>query len=326
MSAVPGISKNGGAGPREPLTRGLGLFSFALGLPQLLAPGRVNRLIGVRDDATSRMLMRAVGVREIVAGVGIFSRRQPTEWIWARVAGDTMDLALLGAALRAGSDQPARTLVATGAVAGAFAADLFDGVRLTRADGTTEAQEQPVHLKGSITVRRDREELYARWRDVTSFPEFMAHLEEVTVSGSERSHWKARAPLGMNVEWDAEITEDVPAERISWRSLEGSRIDNSGTVRFVAAPGDQGTEIHLELRYAVPGGAVGGLLAKLFGEDPAMQIKDDLRRFKQIVETGEIARSDGSPEGQLAKRQAKPRPAHPLPDDELAAASPGGTS
>jgi len=326
MSAIPGISKNGASGPQEPLAKGLGIFSFALGLPQLLAPGRVNRLIGVRDDATSRMWMRAVGVREIVAGVGIFSRRRPTEWIWGRVAGDTMDLALLGAALRDASDQPARTLVATGAVAGAFAADLLDGVRLTRANGTAKTEEKPIHLKAAITLRRDRDELYARWRDVARFPDFMAHLEEVTASGPERSHWKARAPLGMNVEWDAEITEDVPGERISWRSLEGSKIDNAGTVRFVAAPGDQGTEIHLELRYALPAGAVGGLLAKVFGEDPAMQIKDDLRRFKQIAETGEIARSDGSPEGQLAKRQAKPRPAHPLPDDELAATSPGGTS
>jgi uncharacterized membrane protein len=326
MSAIPAISKNGASGPQEPLARGLGVFSFALGLPQLLAPGRVNRLIGVRDDATTRMWMRAVGVREIVAGVGIFSRRRPTEWVWARVAGDTMDLALLGAALRGASEQPGRTLAATGAVAGAFAADLFDSVRLTRANGMPATEEKPIHLKAAITLRRDRDELYARWRDVTSFPDFMAHLEEVTASGPERSHWKARAPLGMNVEWDAEITEEVPGERISWRSLEGSKIDNSGSVRFASAPGDQGTEIHLELHYAVPGGAVGGLLAKLFGEDPAMQIKDDLRRFKQIAETGEIARSDGTPEGQLAKRQAKPRPAHPLPDDELTAANSGGPS
>ena len=98
-------------------------------------------------------------------------------------------------------------------------------------------------------------------------------------------------------------------------------------MRFVEAPGDQGTEVHIELRYDIPGGSVGSLLAKLLGEEPAMQIKDDLRRFKQIVEAGEIARSDGAPEGQLNKRQLKPRPAHPLPDDKLAAvANGGGTS
>ena len=130
----------------------------------------------------------------------------------------------------------------------------------------------------------------------------------------------------MSVEWDAEITEDVPGERISWRSLEGAKVENAGTVRFVPAPGEQGTEVHVELRYDVPGGAVGSLVAKLFGEEPALQIKDDLRRFKQIVETGEIARSDGSPEGQFNKRQLKPRPASPLPGDELAKTQAGGAS
>ena len=319
------ISKTTNSGPpRENLAKGLGAFSFALGIPQILMPRRMNRLIGVRDDATTRMWMRAVGVREIAAGVGIFSRRRPTEWLWARVAGDTMDLALLGTALRSKSRNQGRTLAATGAVAGAFAADIVDSIKLSRGEAPAAAQEQEersMHVKAATTVRRDREELYAFWRDLERFPEFMAHLEEVTATGPDRSHWKAKGPLGMNVEWDAEITEDVPGERISWRSLAGAKVENSGTVRFVPAPGDQGTEVHIELRYDVPGGAVGSLIAKLFGEEPALQIKDDLRRFKQIVETGEIARSDGSPEGQFNKRQLKPRPAAPLPDEKLAAAT-----
>ncbi len=321
------ISKttNGGP-PHENLAKGLGIFSFALGIPQVLAPGRVNRMIGVRDDAKSRMLMRAVGLREIAAGVGIFSRRHPTEWIWARVAGDTMDLALLGSALRSKSRQPARTLAATGAVAGALAADLVDGLRLSRSQDGQHEPGSSMQLKAAITVRRDRDELYASWRDFERFPDFMAHLEEVSSTGPDRSHWKAKGPLGTDVEWDAEITEDVPGERISWRSLEGAKVENSGTVRFIPAPGNQGTEVHIELRYEIPGGSVGALIAKLFGEEPAMQIKDDLRRFKQIVETGEIARSDGAPEGQLNKRQLKPRPAHPLADDELAGAGIGGGS
>jgi uncharacterized membrane protein len=323
MTAVSKTT-NGGP-PRENLAKGLGVFSFALGIPQVLAPGRVNRLIGVKDDAATRRWMRAVGVREIAAGVGIFSQRRPTEWLWARVAGDTMDLALLGSALRGRSRQPARTLAATGAVAGAFAADLVDSVKLSRGAAPAADQEEArsMHVKAAITARRDREELYAYWRDLERFPDFMAHLEEVASAGPGRSHWKAKGPLGMSVEWDAEITEDVAGERISWRSLEGAKVENSGTVRFVPAPGGQGTEVHLELRYDMPGGSVGSLLAKLLGEEPALQIKDDLRRFKQIVETGEIARSDGSPEGQLNRRQLKPRPAHPLPDDELAAAATG---
>jgi uncharacterized membrane protein len=319
------VSKNAGAGPADPMAKGLGVFSLALGIPQILAPGRMNRMIGVRDDFKSRMWMRTVGVREIAAGVGIFSERKPSEWVWARVAGDTMDLALLGAALRGKSEQPARTLAATGAVIGAFAADLVDSLRLSRGDGDRQdTEDKPMHVKAAITVRRDRDELYDRWHDFDSFPGFMAHLEEVRTTAPGRSHWKARGPLGMDVEWDAEITEDVPGERISWRSLEGASVQNSGTVMFVPAPGERGTEIHLELHYEPPGGAFGATIAKLFGEEPAIQVKDDLRRFKQIVETGEIMRSDASPEGPLARRTLKQRPAHPLPDDELAAAGIGG--
>ncbi len=325
------ISKTTNAGPpRENLAKGLGIFSFALGIPQIVAPGRMNRMIGVRDDPATRLWMRAVGVREIAAGVGIFSQRRPTQWLWARVAGDTLDLALLGAALRSKSRRPGRTLAATGAVAGALAADLVDSIKLSRGDEPAAAQEQQaqsMHLKAATTVRRDRDELYAFWRDFERFPQFMAHLEEVSATEPGRSHWKAKGPLGTKVEWDAQITADVPGEQISWRSLEGAKVDSSGTVRFVPAPGDQGTEVHIEMRYEIPGGSLGALIAKLLGEEPAMQIKDDLRRFKQIVETGEIARSDGSPEGQLDKRQLKPRPAQASEDEKVAALTePGGRS
>ena len=315
--------------PRENLAKGLGLFSFALGIPQVLAPGRVNRLIGVRDNSANRRWMRAVGAREIAAGVGIFSARQPKEWLWARVAGDTMDLALLGSALRGRSRRPGRTLAATGAVAGAFAADLVDSMRLGRAeDGQPQEATAAgrMHLKAATTIRRDRGELYAMWRDFTRFPQFMVHLDEVRSTGHNQSHWKAKGPLGMAVEWDAEIIDDAPGERIAWRSMKGARVDNAGIVRFVPAPGDQGTEVHVEMRYEIPGGTLGSALAKLLGEEPALQISDDLRRFKQIAETGEIARSDGAPEGQLNKRQLKPRPAHPPAAGDGAATTTGGTS
>jgi uncharacterized membrane protein len=320
------VTKNGSSAPEDPMAKGLGVFSFALGIPQILMPRRMNRLIGVRDDTRSRMWMRAVGLREIAAGVGIFSERRPTEWVWARVAGDTMDLALLGSALRGRSEQPVRTLAATGAVVSAFAADVVDSVRLSRRQQAQPAPEKPLHVRAAITVRRDRDELYAFWRDFEGFPDFMAHVEEVHETAPGRSHWTARAPLGFNAEWDAEITEDEPGERISWRSVEGSRIENSGTVAFIPAPGDQGTEVHVELHYDIPGGGVGALIAKLFGEEPTTQVKDDLRRFKQIIETGEVARSEGMPAGQVGRRMLKPRPAQPLPGEGQAAGTRGGRS
>jgi uncharacterized membrane protein len=315
-------SSHGSAAPRDPLAKGLGAFSLALGLPQVLAPGRMNRMIGVRDDAQSRALMRIVGMRELAAGMGIFTQRRPVPWIWARVAGDTMDLALLGSALRGKTDSPVKTIAATGAVAGAFAADVVDGLKLARSDGGAsrpagqaqgqdEEDAKPIQVSAAITVRRDPQELYGIWRDFERFPEFMAHLEEVRCTGPARSHWKARAPLGMSAEWDAEITEDVAGERIAWRSLEGSKVESSGVVRFKPAPGDRGTEVHVELRYDPPGGALGMTIAKLMGEEPAIQIKDDLRRLKQIVETGEVVRSDGTPEGTRGLRMVKQRPAVP---------------
>jgi len=213
--------------------------------------------------------------------------------------------------------------------AGAVAARRWIGARhdgdAPNAQSEPEAErELAVQVTRAITVRRDRDELYGLWRDFEGFPDFMAHLEEVRCTGTTTSHWKARGPLGMTVEWDAEITDDVPGERIAWRSIEGSKIDNSGTVRFVTAPGDQGTELHVDMRYSPPAGAVGATIAKLFGEEPQVQLKDDLRRFKNIAETGEVVRSDGSPDGPLGKRQFKQRPAHPLADEELAGAATNG--
>ena len=140
----------------------------------------------------------------------------------------------------------------------------------------------------------------------------MAHLESVQVSDG-RSHWKAAGPAGRTIEWDAEVTDDRPGELIAWRSLPGADVPNSGTVRFTDAPRGQGTEVRLELQYKPPGGVAGATLAKLFGEEPKIQARDDLRRFKQMIETGLVVRSEGSPEGPLARRMLKQRPAQPLP-------------
>lgn len=148
----------------------------------------------------------------------------------------------------------------------------------------------------SITINRPRQEVYEFWRDIGHLPSFMIHLEAVTTSGDRRSHWVAKAPGG-RVEWDAEITEDRAGEIISWRSLEGSEVPNGGSVRFTDAPADRGTEVHVDLHYDPPAGSAGAMVAKLFGEEPGQQLRDDLRRFKQLMETGEVVRSDGSLKG-----------------------------
>jgi uncharacterized membrane protein len=148
-----------------------------------------------------------------------------------------------------------------------------------------------MQARTAVTIKRPVEEVYGYWRQLTNLPRFMLHLEAVEPTGDGRSHWTARAPAGRTVEWDAEVVEDAPNERIAWRSLEGSQVTNSGSVRFTPAPGGGGTEVRVELAYGPPGGALGKVVAKLFGEEPQQQITDDLRRLKQVLETGEVVRS-----------------------------------
>jgi uncharacterized membrane protein len=164
-----------------------------------------------------------------------------------------------------------------------------------------------LHVIRSVTINRPRQEVYEFWRDLEHLPTFMIHLEAVTSSGNRRSHWVANAPTG-RVEWDAETIEDRPGEIIAWQSLDGSDVPNGGSVRFTDAPADRGTEVHVDLHYDPPAGRAGAIVATLFGEEPQQQLRDDLRRFKQVMETGEVVRSDGSPEG-AGQGATKQRPA-----------------
>jgi uncharacterized membrane protein len=178
-------------------------------------------------------------------------------------------------------------------------------------------------VRKSIIINRSPEELYQYWRDLENLPRFMQHLESVRVTGDGRSHWVAKAPAGTSVEWDAEITEDRPNERIAWRSLEGADVDNSGSVEFRPAPGNRGTIVRVEIEYNPPGGAIGALVAKLFGEEPGQQAQEDLRCFKQVMETGEVVLSDGTyrDNGLLTQR-----PAQPVSSEELGQAHRGGSA
>jgi uncharacterized membrane protein len=167
-----------------------------------------------------------------------------------------------------------------------------------------------LHVTRSITVRCPREAAYQFWRDLENLPRFMQHLQSVHVADDGRTHWVARAPADQQVEWDAEIVDERPNERLGWRSMPGSDIRHEGCIEFSDAPFDRGTEIRVELRYDPPAGAAGAKVAKLFGEEPSQQIRDDLRRFKQVMELGEVVLSEGSPEG-VGEGPLKERPAQP---------------
>ncbi len=175
-----------------------------------------------------------------------------------------------------------------------------------------------MHLTGTTTISRPPQDVYEFWRPLEHLPTFMIHLDEVRRIDGGRSHWVATAPFGRTVEWDAETVEDVPGERLAWRSVEGSDIRNSGVIHFRTAPGGRGTEVRVELEYDVPAGKLGQLVARYFGEEPHQQLDDDLRRLKQVIETGEVVRSDGAPGGKRARQEFPQHPARPLSQDELA--------
>ncbi|MBW3556215.1 MAG: SRPBCC family protein [Actinobacteria bacterium] len=307
-----GSNTASGRRPNEDrLAKGLGWFSLGLGLPQVLLPSRVNRLIGIEDNSRNRAIMRAVGLRELGGGAGILDRPRPGGFLFARIAGDLMDLVLLRAAFRPSRKGRRRVAAATAAVAGVAVLDIVASARTSRSSGSTTA-DGGIRVRTAVTVNRPPDEVYGYWHDFENLPNFMAHLESVEVTGDGRSHWTAKAPAGTKVEWDAEIVEDIPDELIAWRSAEGAHVPNSGCVRFTSAPGDAGTEVTVELEYQPPGGAMGAAFSRLFGEEPLQQIKDDLRRFKQVIETGEVVRSDGTPEGTRTQRQFHQDEAQPV--------------
>ena len=156
-----------------------------------------------------------------------------------------------------------------------------------------------IRVERSVTVNRPREELYQMWRDFENLPSFMEYLESVQVldQGSGRSHWVAKGPLDRRVEWDSEVIEESENELLVWKSLPGSMVESMGRVEFMDAPGGRGTIVHVSMQYNPPAGSLGAAFAKLFGREPGHQIKEDLRHFKQIMETGEIASVDGQPSG-----------------------------
>ncbi|HEX8324969.1 MAG TPA: SRPBCC family protein [Tepidisphaeraceae bacterium] len=154
-----------------------------------------------------------------------------------------------------------------------------------------------IHVKAAITVNKSPQELYDFWRKFDNLPKFMDHLISVTVHDDKKSKWVAKGPMGTEVKWEAEIINDVPGELIAWRSLAGAQVDNAGSVRFIPGPADRGTEVRVNLDYIPPGRQVGKWVAKLFGEEPTQQIHQDLRKFKQLMETGEVTTTAGQPHG-----------------------------
>jgi len=155
-----------------------------------------------------------------------------------------------------------------------------------------EAVEDDQELVGrTVTIGRPRQEIYDAWRDFTKFPTFMENVEEVEIIGGGRSRWLIKGPAGKDVELFTTIIEDKPGERLAWESEPESEIDTAGILELTDAPGDRGTYVRLLMSYDPPGGAIGRGIAKLLQREPSLQARRDLRRFKQLMETGEVAKN-----------------------------------
>jgi uncharacterized membrane protein len=200
-----------------------------------------------------------------------------------------IDLALLGAGFAAPRANRARLAAASAGVLGVTALDALCADQLQDASRLSVRAEPggTLRIRKRITVNRPAEALYRLWRDFTNHPRFMQRVESVQTIAERRTRWRARGPAGAPVEWEAEVTDDRPDELIAWRSLDRGPFQHAGVVRFEPAPGGRGTVVTVEMEHA-PRGMLAAAAAKLIGMAPEQQLQEDLRRFKQLAETGQV--------------------------------------
>jgi uncharacterized membrane protein len=268
-----------GVGPIR-LADALGWASTALGAPMTFAPRRFLRAIGVQDDPRAVAWTVAVGLREYTATANIIANRQRRIGMWSRVAGDLMDVSLLAGASRIRRADARRLLAAGGLAGGLLALDTYTAVRLSRAEGT--------HVTDGSS-------------------------SEGTGAEHDTAGGPSRLRTAVTIRRPEEDVRRAFAE-FSWSDFDAASLESSGGVRFAPAPGQRGTELHLDYEPSVPAGRVGDSALKLLGKAPAQRIDDELRRFKSLLETGVLARSETSPDGPSSTRQImhKAHPAQPL--------------
>jgi uncharacterized membrane protein len=157
---------------------------------------------------------------------------------------------------------------------------------------TSVPYELGIRVDETVRINKPPAEVYRFWRKLDNLPKFMDHLERVDVIDSEKSHWVAKGPAGMDVDWYAQIINDVENEVIGWRSLEGSEIANAGSVTFHPDPSGKATDVRISLQYNPPAGELGAAVAKLLGQDPKKQIRKDLQALKELLEHGTVSKAE----------------------------------
>jgi len=189
------------------------------------------------------------------------------------------------------------------------------------AETTSVPYETGTRVDRAVTVAKPRAEVYRLWRDLENLPHFMKHVESVRQLDDRRSRWVVCAPAGQTVEWEAEIINEIENELIGFRSIDGSSVDLAGSVQFKDAPVGRGTEVIVELQYVPPAGILGAFAAKMWGEEPSQQITEDLRRFKQMAEAGEILTTEGQSMGVSVREQKDGEQRRHKKHDEVSRAS-----
>ncbi|HEY7005950.1 MAG TPA: SRPBCC family protein [Sphingomicrobium sp.] len=216
----------------------------------------------------------------------------------------TTNKALIGAGVAAAAGAAAFLLARRTGSGGTPIENISDAPDHVWRRGTV--RYDPDLLGNTVTVGRPAQELYDEWRDFTRFPDFMENVESVERIDSKSSRWKIKAPASTTVQLVTRISEDIPGKAIAWMSEPDSAIETEGRVEFLEAPPGRGTYVRLTQRYSPPGGIVGKGLAKLFQREPKIQARRDLRRFKQLMETGEVA-TNASPSGRKSEAPTEAR-------------------
>lgn len=286
----PDVETTQATRPGVTLAQGLGWFSLGMGALRLLAPRQVGRLLGTREPG---VLLRVLGARDVMTGLGLLGGRRAASWASARVVGDALDLAVLAIALQRADRGRAPLFAAAASVLGVTALDVRTARALRRRPDLEEQVARITHVGRATTIDTTPDVLYRFWRDLANVPRFLEPVTQVEELDATRSRWTARGLGGATVSWEAELTDDRPGELIAWKTTRGP-FESSGSVRFLRAPGERGTEVVVAMHYHVPGGVAGKLGVLVLGRGgPALQLNLGLRRLKQIIELGEPMRAKG---------------------------------
>jgi uncharacterized membrane protein len=284
---------------QERFARGLGYFSIGLGLTEFAATEKLAESIGIAD--VPRSVVRAMGIREIANGVGILAAPREPKWMWSRVAGDAIDLALLLMAFGSAGSSRKRLTAALGAVGGvtvldAVCARLLSRKRYRRVSRKLLTGGRGLRVQKSISINSSPAELYQFCREPSNLPRIATSVQSVTENSDRQLHWRVTDPGQGQIEWVTQIVEDRPNQLISWRSLNSPPIEHSGSIRFSPGPDTRGTIVRVEiLRRPLKPGISASL--QLFASRADFHLSEALRRLKAVMETGEIPTTEGQPSG-----------------------------